>query len=79
MANIFFVKGKDRDLLIDTGVGIHSLPAFLKFSGLRAELDILWTWFLLIYTLTIWVELTSSPWFTSTPWRLTTSGMETSS
>ena len=39
LANIFFVKGKDRDLLIDTGVGIHSLPSFLKFSGLRAELD----------------------------------------
>ena len=37
LANIFFVKGRDRDLLIDTGVGIHSLPAFLKSSGLRAE------------------------------------------
>ena len=31
------MRGLDRDLLIDTGVGVHSLPAFLKFSGLRKE------------------------------------------
>lgn len=36
-ANIFFVKGRDRDLLIDTGVGIFSLPQFLKSSGLRDD------------------------------------------
>jgi len=39
LANIFFIRGQDRDLLIDTGVGIHSLPAFLKSSGLRTELE----------------------------------------
>jgi len=37
LANIFFIKGKERDLLIDTGVGIYSLPAFLQFSKLRQE------------------------------------------
>merc|ERR1719233_448527 len=37
LANIFFVKGRDRDLLIDTGVGIHSLPCFLRSAGLRSE------------------------------------------
>ena len=37
LANIFFVRGRDRDLLIDTGVGIHSLPGFLRSAGLRAE------------------------------------------
>jgi len=36
-ANIFFIKGRDRDLLIDTGVGIFSLPQFLKSSGLRED------------------------------------------
>jgi len=39
LANIFFVQGLDRDLLVDTGVGIHSLPAFLRYSGLRAEIE----------------------------------------
>ena len=39
LANIFFVRGQDKDLLIDTGVGIHSLPAFLKSSGLRTEIE----------------------------------------
>eukprot|EP00095_Tigriopus_kingsejongensis_P006280 maker-scaffold1533_size36968-snap-gene-0.11 protein:Tk06280 transcript:maker-scaffold1533_size36968-snap-gene-0.11-mRNA-1 annotation:"metallo-beta-lactamase domain-containing protein 2" len=34
-ANLFFVRGSDRDLLIDTGVGLFDLPAFLTSVNLR--------------------------------------------
>ena len=50
LANIFFIKvslslcayhsihtlqGSDCDLLVDTGVGLHSLPRYLSWAGLR--------------------------------------------
>ena len=31
------ISGGDRDLLVDTGVGVHSLRKFLESSGLRPE------------------------------------------
>jgi len=37
LANIYFIRGTEADLLIDTGVGVHQLPAFLASSGLRPE------------------------------------------
>ena len=35
LANMYFFKGSEKDLLIDTGVGIHDLPSFLIWSKLR--------------------------------------------
>jgi len=37
LANIFFIKGSKRDLLVDTGVGIYSLPAYLTSAQLRSD------------------------------------------
>jgi len=37
LANIFFIKGEKRDLLVDTGIGLYSLPAYLTSSGLRTD------------------------------------------
>jgi len=35
LANIYFIRGSEADLLIDTGVGVHQLPPFLVAAGLR--------------------------------------------
>ena len=32
LANIYFVKGTDADLLVDTGIGVHYLPSYLLWS-----------------------------------------------
>ncbi|XP_023322516.1 metallo-beta-lactamase domain-containing protein 2 isoform X2 [Eurytemora carolleeae] len=39
LANIFFIRGSDRDLLVDTGVGIFNLPAYLTSAQLRNAPD----------------------------------------
>ena len=31
----FICQGSDCDLLVDTGVGVHSLPRYLAWAGLR--------------------------------------------
>ena len=37
LANMYFVEGCARDLLVDTGVGLHDLPSYLIYSGLRKK------------------------------------------
>ena len=39
LANMYFFKGSEKDLLVDTGVGIHNLPSFLVWSKLRENRD----------------------------------------
>ena len=39
LANMYFFKGSEKDLLVDTGVGIHNLPSFLVWSKLRENVD----------------------------------------
>jgi len=37
LANMYFVRGSQSDLLIDTGIGVHDLPSFLLWSKLRED------------------------------------------
>ena len=39
LANIYFVKGTDADLLVDTGIGVHYLPSYLLWSKVIKILD----------------------------------------
>jgi glyoxylase-like metal-dependent hydrolase (beta-lactamase superfamily II) len=39
LANIFYIRGSTSDLLVDTGIGVHDLPSFLRWSGLRPDPD----------------------------------------
>ena len=32
LANMYFVKGTNADLLVDTGIGLHNLPSYLLWS-----------------------------------------------
>ena len=36
-ANIFFIKGSNKDLLIDSGIGIYNLAKYLSATGLRPD------------------------------------------
>lgn len=38
-ANIFYIRGRNKDLLIDTGVGVYDLPNYLLWSGLWESRD----------------------------------------
>lgn len=37
LANMYFVRGSDADLLVDTGIGVHYLPSYLLWSKLRED------------------------------------------
>lgn len=37
LANMYYVRGSDADLLVDTGIGVHYLPSYLLWSKLRED------------------------------------------
>lgn len=39
LANIYYVKGSQTDLLVDTGVGVHDLSSYLLWSGIRENCE----------------------------------------